>query len=332
SEQAAAAQIKVALRQLQEWERYQPEVGELAQRLEGLRAEANDVAEQIRVWSERVEASPGRLAQVEERLAALERLRRKYGTSLDAVLAHRACVGKELDRLASESLEQAEGAAAAAAAGYRALAEGLGKARRSAAKRLAKALMQEVADLAMTLRFEVEFAESSEWSASGSDSIRFLASLNAGEPLKPLTDIASGGELSRLLLGLHLVVEGQAKVAERGAPARTLVLDEIDAGIGGRAAEAVGRKLKLLGQHFQVLCVTHLAQIASYADHHLQVEKSSERGRTRTQVAALSGAARAAEIARMLAGKSEDPTALKHARELILQGSEAIRRDGRSPG
>lgn len=321
SELAAATQIKAALRQVQEWERYQPEVGELGKRLEGLRAEASDVAEQIRDLSEKIEASPARLAQVEERLAALERLRRKYGTSLEAVIAHRASVGEQLEALEGATLQAAEAAAEAAASEYQSAAAELGKARRGAARRLAKALTHEVAELAMTLRFDVEFADACAWGASGCDQIRFLASLNAGEPLRPLADIASGGELSRLLLGLHLVVERQAKTGGRGAPARTLVLDEIDAGIGGRAAEAVGRKLKQLGTHFQVLCVTHLAQIASFADHHLQVEKSTERGRTRTAVAPLGGAERAAEIARMLAGKSEDPTALQHARELLAQSA-----------
>src|SRR6185437_15498256 len=146
---------------------------------------------------------------------------------------------EQLEALEGATLQAAEAGAEAAASEYQSAAAELGKARRGAARRLAKALTHEVAELAMTLRFEVEFADACAWGASGCDQIRFLASLNAGEPLRPL------------------------------------------AGIAGRAAEAVGRKLKQLGTHFQVLCVTHLAQIASFADHHLQVEKSTERGRTR---------------------------------------------------
>ena len=336
--EAVAAQLKAALRQVQEWQRYDASVAPLGPRLEALRAEAADIADEIRSLADRVEAAPGRLAEVEERLAALDKLRRKYGPQLEDVLRHRDELAAKLDQVANAAALQATaaGEAAAAAADYRRRAEALSRQRRAAALRLRQKLEAEVADLAMTLRFEVEFDPATgeappeaSWGASGWDRVRFLASTNPGEPLQPVAEIASGGELSRLLLALHLVAEGQAKpgrsakaAAARGAARKTLVLDEIDAGIGGRAAEAVGQKLQQLGQHYQVLCVTHLAQIATFARHHLRVEKRASGGRTRTEVAVLTGPERIEEVARMLAGNQLNPTSLRHAQELLAAHAE----------
>ncbi|MGH9481762.1 MAG: DNA repair protein RecN [Terriglobales bacterium] len=326
---SAGAQLKAALRQLGEWQRFDASVAPLAARLEAARAEAADVAGEIRGLAERIEAAPGRLAEVEDRLAALDRLKRKHGPALEQVLAHRAELGAQLDRLENAGVVQAEAAAraSAAAAEYRRLAGSAARLRRAAAQRLRQKLEAEVTDLAMPLRFEVEFDQPAEiepaetcWGAAGWDRIRFLASTNPGEPLLPVAEIASGGERSRLLLALHLVAEGKARPAERGRtapPRKTLVLDEIDAGIGGRAAGAVGKKLQSLGQHYQVLCVTHLPPIATFASHHLRVEKRTADGRTRTEVVALAGEERVAEVARMLAGNQLDPTSLRHAQELL---------------
>lgn len=327
--ESVGAQLKAALRQLAEWGRFDTAVTPLAARLEAVRAEAADVANEIRSLADRVESAPGRLAQIEERLAALDRLKRKHGPALEDVLRHRAELADKLERLEKTGILQAEAAARVAAAGteYRRLAVSASRLRRAAAARLRQKLEAEVTDLAMSIRFDVEFDQAagveppiSNWGPTGWDRIRFLASTNPGEPLHPVAEIASGGERSRLLLALHLIAEGKAKPAERGKaapPRRTLVLDEIDAGIGGRAAGAVGRKLQQLGHHYQVLCVTHLPQIATFASHHLRVEKHVADGRTRTEVSALEGEARVEEVARMLAGNELNPTSLRHAQELL---------------
>jgi DNA repair protein RecN (Recombination protein N) len=159
-----------------------------------------------------------------------------------------------------------------------------------------------------------------EWSASGIDTVEFLISPNVGEELKPLEKIASGGELSRVALALKTCTA--AVPMRRAAIPRTLVFDEIDAGVGGSAAEAVGRKLKRLAATSQVLCVTHLAQIAGFGDHHYFVEKHAERGRTVTSIEELSPAARTREIGRMLSGERVTPEALRHAEQLMKLGAE----------
>ncbi|MGH9413322.1 MAG: DNA repair protein RecN [Terriglobales bacterium] len=330
--EAAAAQLKTAQKQLQEWQRFDGSVAALSERLGALRVEVNDLAQEIRGLADRVRASPGRLAGIEDRITALNGLQRQYGPGLDAVLAHRERLGEHLDGIAhaAESTAQAREQAAAAEADYHGLATALSRKRHSAAKQLQSKLEAEVADLAMSLRFEVEFAADQTWTAGGWDHIRFLASTNPGEPLQPVAAIASGGELSRLLLALHLVAEARQAPGHAGVQ-RTLVLDEIDAGIGGRAAAAVGEKLRQLGEHYQVLCVTHLAQIACCASTHLRVEKQAAEGRTTTRIVPLEGEARTAEIARMLAGNATDPTALRHAREL-LERRPPTRRDARSRG
>lgn len=317
--EAATAQLKAALRQLQEWQRFDSAVEPLARRLEAVRAEVDDIALETRRLAERVDAAPGRLTLVEDRLAALERLRRKYGPTFADVLAHRERLASQLESLAqSVQTTSALGERAAAAdAEYQKQARAVSARRRKAAVQLAHKLEAEVAALAMTLRFEVVFEQAGANGPTGWDRVCFMASTNPGEPLQPVAEIASGGELSRLLLALHLAAEANADGKAGSASPRTLVLDEIDAGIGGRAAAAVGDKLQRLGEHYQVLCVTHLAPIACYADTHLRVEKQQSQGRTVTAITTLEGAAREAEIARMLAGNSDDPTALRHARELL---------------
>ncbi|MGH9467904.1 MAG: DNA repair protein RecN [Terriglobales bacterium] len=314
---AVAVQLKAAQKQVQEWQRFDPAAEALNRRLEAVRTEVDDVAQETRSLFSRIEAAPDRLQAVEDRLEALDRLLRKYGPALEDVLAKRQALAARLERLsqsaevAAHTREQAQ----AAHVEYQKRSALLSQKRHAAAKLLKKKLEAEVAELAMTLQFEIEFTES-EPGPSGTDRVRFLASTNPGEPVHPVAEIASGGELSRLLLALHLVAESQRPQTGAGAQ-RTLVLDEIDAGIGGRAAAAVGRKLQRLGQHYQVLCVTHLAQIACCAGTHLRVEKQESHGRTVTEISALSGEARTAEIARMLAGNATDPIALRHARELL---------------
>jgi len=212
-------------------------------------------------------------------------------------------------------------------AAYRAAAERLTAARRAAAARLEKLATAEINDLAMTVRFKVQVTaeeEEANWAAHGWDRVECLIATNAGEPLKPLDQIASGGEMSRVLLALKVTVEesfaagvGHSKKKSALPTPRMLVFDEIDIGIGGRAAEAVGRKLKTLARRQQVVCITHLPQIAAFADQHFLIEKAEKGGRTRTSVRRMEEGERAQEIARMLSGAKLTESSVEHARSLL---------------
>jgi DNA repair protein RecN (Recombination protein N) len=196
------------------------------------------------------------------------------------------------------------------------------KKRHAAARKLEKLVEAEINDLAMKSSFEVSVAsgeEAENWSASGFDRVAYLISTNPGDPLKPLEQIASGGELSRVLLALNATVEADSGPRRRkdSAALRTMVFDEIDTGIGGRAAEAVGKKLKSLARSNQVLCVTHLPQIATFADHHYVIEKKQSAGHTRTTVRKIEGEERTEEVARMLSGAKLTETSRKHAEQMI---------------
>jgi DNA repair protein RecN (Recombination protein N) len=214
------------------------------------------------------------------------------------------------------------------AAEYRREAEMLTASRRLAAKKLADMAERHINDLAMKVRFAVDVnaqREEAQWTAHGWDSIACQIATNPGEPLKPLDQIASGGEMSRVLLALKVSVEEGAARAGKGKRRvllpRTLVFDEIDIGIGGRAAEAVGRKLKALGQSQQVLCVTHLPQIAAFATEHFVVAKREEKGRIHTTVRRLNPAERVDEVARMLSGSKRSETSVRHAEQMLAEAS-----------
>ncbi|HEX3156364.1 MAG TPA: DNA repair protein RecN, partial [Candidatus Angelobacter sp.] len=206
----------------------------------------------------------------------------------------------------------------AAAATYLSAAQAVSKRRYSAARELQKLVEAEINQLAMKAQFRIEVAGSDEpanWTAAGFDGVTYLISPNPGEPLKPVEQIASGGELSRVMLALKATIEAGKK--SKGGTQRTLVFDEIDTGIGGRAAEAVGKKLKALARTNQVLCITHLPQIASFADHHYLIEKRETAGRTKTLVRALTSAEQTEEIARMLSGEKLTETSRQHAEQLL---------------
>jgi DNA repair protein RecN (Recombination protein N) len=284
-------------------------------------APLEDLALRLRDYHEQLEVSPGRLDEIEARLAVLERLKKKYGSTVEEVLAFGERCRRELDALASpEEQERTLGARCERlAAAYLEKARELSRKRRAAARELQKRVQAELAQLAMEkTRFEVAFTpaepsgDPAEWTERGLERAEFLLSPNPGEDLRPLARIASGGELSRIMLGLKSVVRSDV-------PGLTLVFDEVDAGIGGRVAEVVGRKLKAVAARQQVLCVTHLPQIAALADHHLAVRKTVDQGRTLTVVEPLSGDARAEEIARMLGGETITATARQHAREMLKQ-------------
>ena len=403
---SAEAALRAAIRNVEELARYDARFTESAQQLASARATISDIAASLRDYAEGINASPERLAEIEDRLALLDRLKRKYGKTVAEVIAFGEDVARKLAEVEDrdEILKTLRADLAQAAAEYRKAASALTAERQAAAAKLAKLAESHINSLAMKSRFQVtvtsaESAEagaeiesalkghgfdranktitpseggqgfspdnraakssgpsgpektsnastestraalkghdfsradkstikegalapegSSSWTAQGWDEVDYLISTNPGEPLKPLIEIASGGELSRVLLALKVAVEESSSKSKKKTAPRTLVFDEIDIGIGGRAAEAVGHKLKTLGRVQQVLCVTHLPQIAAFADQHLAVEKREQDGRTKTRIRVLDDRARTHEVARMLSGAKVTDTSLQHAAQMI---------------
>jgi len=296
---------------------------------DGLKGQLEDLALFLRRYADSIEASPAHLQEVEERLALLERLKRKYGPTLADVIARRDRLKRELGELehGDERLAALDRDHVAARAAYLSTATALSAERRRAAVDLGRQLQRLVAELAMEgTRFETRFGSpplaEPLWTARGVDAAEFFMSPNPGEDLRPLTRVVSGGELSRVMLALktltfrsRLAGDGRARVRGAGAPG--LVFDEVDAGIGGRVADVVGRKLRELGSAFQVLCITHLPQIAAGADTHFHIEKRVERGRTHMSVRRLSDAERVEELARMLGGEGVTDGLRASAREML---------------
>ena len=322
---SAETALRAAQKQIEELAHYDPQFQEAAQQLASARAAVEDVSATVRDYAENIQASPERLAEIEDRLAALDRLKRKYGPALCDVLAYGIEVAAKLNEIENrdEILKTLRTDLKTAADAYRKAAQSLTSERAAAAKRLEKLAEAQINDLAMKVRFAVAVSpdETPEhWTAHGWDTVEYRIATNAGEPLKPLDEIASGGEMSRVLLALKVSVEeGAAKTQSRKKTQvpRTLVFDEIDIGIGGRAAEAVGQKLKALSRAQQVLCVTHLPQIAAFADQHFLIEKKEHSGRTKTSVRLLEEVDRTEEIARMLSGAKLTDTSIKHAEQMI---------------
>ncbi len=324
-EVSAETLVGGALKHVEDLARFQQSFADAAQQLRNAQAAVEDVAATLRDFAETATASPERLAEVEDRLALLDRLKRKYGPTLAEVIAFGESAASKLSELENRDARSAELQAAVEAAAeiYRKTAHAVTDQRKAAAEKLTKVAERQINELAMRARFLVEVTandEPSAWSAAGWDSIEYRIATNPGEPLKPLTEIASGGEMSRVMLALKVAVEEQAAKLNRkkgAALPRTLVFDEIDIGIGGRAAEAVGQKLKALSRTQQVLCITHLPQIAAFADRHLLIEKSERAGRTRTGVRTMAERERIDEIARMLSGASLTEASRVHAREMV---------------
>ena len=331
---STSSSLRAAHRQVEELARYEPKFQEALAALESARISVEDVGATLRDYAGGIHASPEHLAKVEDRLALLDRLKRKYGPSLDEVIQFRAEVSRKLSEVENkdEILRQLRGQLAQAAEEYLRAAQALSKTRTAAARRLEKMVESEINDLAMKSAFHIEIthcADESNWSASGIDQVVYMISTNPGEPLRQLEHIASGGELSRVMLALKACVESGAEAsnARKRPPStvrknrekgqKTLVFDEIDTGIGGRAAEAVGKKLKSLARSNQVLCVTHLPQIATFGDHHYVIEKKESAGRARTTIREVTGEDRTEEVARMLSGAKLTETSRKHAEQLI---------------
>lgn len=330
SPESAIAQMRHAVRRLDELARIDSSLTTLAEGLKSSEFAVQEAAYSLRDYLSHLEGSPGRIEEVEARLATLERLKRKYGQSIEQVLAYLEEVRGHLDALENTesrrtALNEELGKLAAA---YETAAARLSERRKEAARKLEKRVEAELSSLAMErTAFRVRIGPAA-WSDRGVDNVCFLVSPNVGEEPRPLEKVASGGEISRIALALKTCVAfggGSGRALKGDATPRTLVFDEVDAGIGGRAAEVVGRRLKDLAASNQVLCVTHLPQIAAFADHHYYVEKQEANGRTVATILELTGDSRTREIGRMLSGERLTPEALKHAEKLIQTGASGKR-------
>jgi len=326
---STSSSLRAAQKHIEELARYEPRFQEAMAALETARISVEDVGASLRDYAGGIEASPEHLAEVEDRLAVLDRLKRKYGLTLAEVIHFGAEVSRKLSEMENkdEVLRQLRGELAQAAEEYLRAARAISKKRYEAARKLEKLVEAEINDLAMKSNFRVEVSgtdEEGNWTTSGFDQVVYLISTNPGEPRRRLEHIASGGELSRVMLALKASVEAgsaegrpSAGRKKNAGAQRTLVFDEIDSGIGGRAAEAVGKKLKSLSRANQVLCVTHLPQIATFADHHYLIEKKDSGGRTRATVRLITGQERTEEVARMLSGAKLTETSRKHAEQML---------------
>ena len=338
---STASSLRAAQKQVEELVRYEPRFQEALAALETARISVEDVGATLRDYAGGIHAAPEHLAQVEDRLAMLDRLKRKYGPTLQEVIQFGADVSRKLLEVENkeEILQGLRSGLAKAAEEYLTTARTLSKKRGDAARKLERSVEAEINDLAMKSVFRIEITPSEEegnWTGSGIDQVIYMISTNPGEPLRRLEHIASGGELSRVMLALKASVESggdlsSPKEREKGdprdsacrkkrdqrGPQKTLVFDEIDTGIGGRAAEAVGKKLKSLSRSNQVLCVTHLPQIATFGDHHFVIEKKESGGRTRISIRAVTGQERTEEVARMLSGAKLTESSRQHAEQMI---------------
>ena len=346
AEVSAETLLGGALRHVEDLGRFDEQFKETAAQLAAAKASVEDAAATLRDFAGKVTASPERLGEIEDRLAALDRLKRKYKRGGDArfgeagggaagagaarmglgeVIAFGAEVKGKLADLENRDarLAELEKELTMAAAKYMVVARKLSAERSAAAKKLAKTAERQINELAMNARFEVAVTPREDveaWTAFGWDRVECRIATNPGEPLKPLTEIASGGEMSRVMLALKVSVEEGANAAAKRrkmALPRTLVFDEIDIGIGGRAAEAVGQKLKTLSEAQQVICITHLPQIAAFADQHFLIEKGESGGRTHTGVRRMKREERVEEIARMLSGAKLTESSRKHAEQML---------------
>jgi DNA repair protein RecN (Recombination protein N) len=309
-ERGASDPLVAALRALQSASRFDPSLVAARDELDDLLTRTRALIRNLEDSLEGLESDPGELDRSEQRRSLIDGLERKYGQGVATILAHR--------ERAAEALADAEAADASGvelrsrerALGERVaeLAERVSRGRRQAAAALAPQVEAALRRLALPhARFAIELQPREPIGGNGAEQVVFHFSANLGEPLAALTDVASGGELSRVMLALH---------AAAGSSIPTLVFDEVDAGLGGRSGRAVGEMLAQLARGRQVLVVTHLAQVAAFADHHLRVDKHENEGRTRTEVTPLNDAERVTEIARMLAGSDSDE-AREHARALL---------------
>ncbi len=320
-EESSLSLLHQAAKELEELCGLDPQVEPVMVKLRDSRYLLEEVAYQLRDYTSQIESNPERLDAVQERLAEIQKARRKYGETVDEILAYFEKAQKEVHELSrcEPEMEQLVETGRKLESEYRALARRLSKSRHQQAKLLSRQVERELADLHMeSAVFTVQVNTSEEGATEqGMDQVEFLISANVGETSKPLAKIASGGELSRTVLALKsiLTLEDYSK---------TLVFDEVDAGIGGRVASTIGEKLARLGTEHQVFCVTHLPQVASYASHHFHVTKRTSSERTIVEIVPLGEKARVEEISRMMAGKALTETTRKQARELLRRGRHFV--------
>jgi DNA repair protein RecN (Recombination protein N) len=315
SPESALSLTRIAAKRIEELCRIDSSLDMLREQIKAADLSLQEVSYGLRDYIGGLEANPGRLEEVETRLADIDKLKRKYGQSIPEILAFLEDVRRQIESVenAGERIEELRNLQKRLAAAYEKAAADLTSRRSTAARKLEKRVETELAELAMERTvFRIQIAPA-EWSSHGADRVEFLVSPNQGEEPRPLEKVASGGEISRIALALKTCLASPKHAAEW----RTLVFDEVDAGVGGSAAEGVGRRLKKLSAANQVLCVTHLAQIASFADHHYRVEKLASNGRTAASIEELDGDGRTREVGRMLSGQTLTPEALKHAEQLI---------------
>lgn len=324
--------VSEAQAQIEEISRLDARMEGLREAIEGAAYTLQDVAHELVAYQSRLEFNPARLDEIEARLESIENLSRKYGPSIPAILDYGRAVEQELSEIAhsEERMEELQAQLTALETDLGQAAQRLSGLRRVAAKQLQRRVVQHLRDLRMErVAFEVSFdrtlsasgvpvdGQRYAVSADGIDQVEFLIATNPGEPLKPLAKIASGGEISRIMLAIKSVLAAVDQMP-------TLIFDEIDVGIGGATARAVGTKLARIAQSRQVLCVTHLPQIASLAQAHFRIVKRPFQKRTRVEVALLEEEERVVEIGRMLGGEPLTPTTLEHARELMRKREGAF--------
>lgn len=310
---SACDQLGDALAKLQEAAEYDAALSPLADALADGYAAVEDCARELKREAEKQEADPEELERIEERLQLFYKLKRKYGGSIEAVLEFYEKAVQELEFLSNSSEKAAELSAKKAKEEKRlsALAETLTARRRATAEQVEEQIETALHDMEMKhARFHIQIEEKADWGADGKDKVEFLISANAGEPLKPLAKIASGGEMSRVMLALKTVLVDADEIG-------TFIFDEIDTGVSGRTARRVGEKMRFLGGKRQLLCITHLPQIAAMADNHFLIEKESDAGETVTRVTALDEEGAVREVARLMNDVTE--TTLAAARELLAE-------------
>ena len=345
SDDSVLAQLASVKRWVQDLQALDGRVAGASETIEAAVSQLADVADELRRYGTGLDFSPVRLAEIEARLAELERLKRKYGCGLEGLQQVCTVLQAKVNELENwaEREQELHAQLLAAEQEYAAAAERLSVCRRAAAPLLAQLVEAGLRHVALErARFivQVETAQAHNrglersradgddeacvyWTQHGADRIEFLLTANVGEEAKPLNRVASGGELSRLMLTLHAVVQGNSAKASGRTQGATLVFDEIDVGIGGRVAETVGLRLKTLAEAQQVLCVTHQPQIARFADHHYLVEKGEVEGRTMASVREVRGEARVGELARMIGGTEDVATTRETARWLIESAAGA---------
>ena len=312
---SACDQLGDALAKLQEAAEYDNSLNAFADALADAYAAVEDTARELKREAEKQENDPDALEEIEERLQLIYKLKRKYGGSVEAALAFYDKVVQELDFLSNSSEKVAELTLEKEKEQKKlsAAAEKLSAQRRSTAQQVAAQIEASLKDMEMKdARFHIQIDEKKDWTADGKDKVEFLISANAGENLKPLAKIASGGEMSRVMLALKTVLVDADEIG-------TFIFDEIDTGVSGRTARKVGEKMSFLGSKRQILCITHLPQIAAMADHHFLIEKESSHGETTTLVTPLEGEGSVLEVARLMGGSDVTETTLAAARELIAE-------------